>query len=617
MASRGKHIQLDHMYVADFETCDRHEPICDEIPDQRIWLAGWKNLDSKEKQYYNSLDGFMTSILSRGTNQNTEYAFHNLRFDGAFIVPWLLNNDFIFTHEKPKAGEFTMLLAQPNSWYSISIQVTKRRRVHIWDSTKLFPDSLENLPTIYGTPTQKVIEDQSFYTLRRPEGHKATEQEMVYFNNDLDVLEEVINAHISFHGLLFKKTQASQAFKAFEDHFPWWKKRFPPLDEDLDKDIRRGYWGGISYVNKDVQGQDLENINVYDINSSYPAQLAYKKMPYGPCQYTWHDRPPNMALFWVASANVTFTIKENKVPCIMSKGVLEGLPIIHDHWLSDSEGIVKLVFSCIDFKTFQDSYDFKVISWDWSHHFAWKVQREIKEYILKNNEEKVYYKKLAKKETTLSLINEYLARSQRAKINNNAFYGKFGEMIIKTSKTPYLDDENNTSYLADHEEIQKKPKRKYLPLAIATTAYGRQQLVMTANTLSNEFYYCDTDSIHFNANSEYKLKEASEQGLFKIDPTMLGAWDFEGHYDRARYLRSKCYYEQVNGQLADVTLAGLPADKHTGSRSKKRSCITWDNFHIGLVIKGGNGKLRTVRTKSGVKLIPADFTITEKTKFMY
>jgi len=617
MASRGKHIQLNHMYVADFETCDSHDPIGDEVPDQRVWLAGWKNLDSKEKQYYNSIDGFMTSILSRGTNQNTEYAFHNLRFDGSFIVPWLLNNNFNFTHEKPKAGEFTMLLAQPNSWYSITIQVTKRRRVHIWDSAKLFPDSLENLPTIYGTLTQKVIEDQSFYTLKRPEGHKATEQEMAYFNPDLDVLEEVINAHISFHGLLFKKTQASQAFKAFEDHFPWWKKRFPPLEDDLDKDMRKGYWGGISYVNKDIQGKDQKDINVYDINSSYPAQLAYKKMPYGPCQYTCHGKPPNMALFWVASAYVTFTIKENKVPCIMSKGVLEGLPIIHDHWLSDSEGIVKLVFSSIDFKTFQDSYNFEVISWDWSHHFAWKVQREIKEYILKNNEEKVHYKKLAKKETTLSLINEYLARSQRAKINNNSFYGKFGEMIIKMSKTPHIDEDDNIQYLADHEEVQKMAKRKYLPLAIATTAYGRQQLVMTANTLSNDFFYCDTDSIHFNAKAEYKLKQASEQGLFKIDSTLLGAWDFEGHYDRGRYLRSKCYYEQVIGETADVTLAGLPADKQTGSRSKIRSCITWENFHIGLVIPGGNGKLRTIRTKSGVKLVQADFTITEKTKFMY
>ncbi|NCC78976.1 MAG: hypothetical protein EOM07_05160 [Clostridia bacterium] len=617
MASRGKHVQLDHMFVADFETCDSYTAVS-SIPPQKVWLAGWRNLATGQTQTYNSLDGFMTSILSRGDNQNTEYAFHNLKFDGSFIVPWLLRNDFTVTQEKPQSGQFSVLIDNMNNWYTITIQVTKRRRVFIWDSLKLFPTALEYLPEIYGTPTQKLRESQEFYTRIREEQHIPDQEELSYFQNDLDVLFETLNAHIRFYGLQFKKTQASQAYKNFEDHFPWWKKRFPALSVDLDSEMRKAYWGGVSYANQDHAGNDMEDIDVYDINSSYPAQLAYQKMPYGPCQYTWKDKHPNMALFWVAKASVRFKLKPGKVPCIMKKGVVENRPITLDSWLTSSDGTVKLVFSCIDYRTFQDSYDFEVLSWDWSHHFAWKVQKEIQAFILKNNEEKVRYKDLAQTEEDLLLKNEYLARAQRAKINNNAFYGKFGEEIIKKGKTPYLvEATDDVHYVLDREEIQKEGKRKYLPLAIATTAYGRRQLVYTANVLGDHFYYCDTDSVHHGAEGRPLLEAAAERGLFEIHRTKLGAWKYEGHFDRGRYLRAKCYYEEAYGKDPEVTLAGLPADAHSGSRSKKRSCITWENFRMGLTIPGGNGRLRSVRTPTGNKLVPADFTITQHVKFTY
>jgi hypothetical protein len=39
------------------------------------------------------------------------------------------------------------------------------------------------------------------------------------------------------------------------------------------------------------------------------------------------------------------------------------------------------------------------------------------------------------------LGTEYNTKRNRAKIDNNAFYGKFGEEIIKEGKTPYLDED--------------------------------------------------------------------------------------------------------------------------------------------------------------------------------
>ena len=62
-----------------------------------------------------------------------------------------------------------------------------------------------------------------------------------------------------------------------------------------------------------------------------------------------------------------------------------------------------------------------------------------------------------------------------------------------------------------------------------------------------------------------------------------------------------------------ATVAGLPADKHSGQFSKKRSCLNWDNFHVGTVIpQEHTNKLRTLRTPSGNKLLPVAFEIKRK-----
>lgn len=606
MASRGKTAQLSQMNVADFETCDSDIPY-NETYLQRVWLAGYMNLESMKWVYFTNIDEFMTSILSRGQNINSEYAFHNIKFDGSYIIPWLFKNGFTVTQEKPGPKEFTVLIDDRNNWFSITIQVTAKRRVLLWDSLKLFPQPLAQLHQIYGTPTKKVAEDQDFYELKRPEGYIPDERELRYFEADLRVLAETLNAHIDFYGLQFKKTQASQAFNDFEKHFPCWKLRFPALDQETDQDIRKAYWGGISYANKLHQGKNIEDgIIVYDINSSYPYQLAYKRLPYGPAIKKWGEGiHPDMSKFWIAEAIVSFRLKPGKVPCIPSKALSEGKPIgVIDKWLDDSQGLVKMKFCNIDYQTIQQSYEFKVIRWKWSIHFAWKVQKEIQSFILHNNEIKVKHKALYNETGNLTDIT----KSNRAKITNNSFYGKFGEEIVKEGKTPH-EVGDDIQYLVDRYEVIREGKRKYLPVAIATTAWGRQQLITMANAVEDNLLYCDTDSIHMKEAGLPLVDSHIKDGTFKVSETELGDWKLEGRFDRGRYLRAKCYYEEIHGKTPEVTVAGLPVDKGTDPRRKIRSACSWEAFHIGLKVY--NCKLRTLRTPTGNKLVLTDFHITE------
>ena len=555
---------------------------------------------------------------------NTEYAFHNLKFDGSYIIPWLFLNGYQVSKTKPEPGEFSVLVDSRNAWYSITIQVTKRRKVLLWDTAKLFPMALEYLPSVYSTPTQKIREDSNFYERFRPEGYIGNEEEHQYLENDLQVLAETLNKHIELLTVRFKKTQASQAFYNFEQSFKAWKWRFPALNDSQDEAIRPAYWGGISYTPPDKAGLDHYEVGVYDINSSYPHKAAECKLPYGECQAEYGEgKHPDMSKFWVADALVTFKLKPNCLPCIPSKAVSEGLDPVFDKWLEHSglhedgsPSIVRMRFSCIDYQTIQMSYDFEVIHWVWSVHWAWKVHKEVAKFVHTNNDIKVKYSKLAKLETDENKKAEYNTMRNRAKTDNNSFYGKFGEDIEKEGKTPYFEEEDglyDISWKVDNFQVLSDDKRKYLPVAIAITAWGRQQLVVMANLLGEHFLYCDTDSIHYLKAGQWKIEKAIKDGLFEVHAEKLGAWKHEGDFIRGRYLRAKCYMEEKADGTIEATVAGLPADKHSGMGSKKRSCLNWDNFHIGHIVpKEQSNKLRTIRTRSGNKLIPVGFEIKEK-----
>ena len=624
MAPRGKTTQLNNMYVADFETCDSDEIYefnkfhNTYIYNQRVWLAGYKNLETMKSTYFNNLDDFMNDILARHDNVNREYAFHNLKFDGSYIIPWLFKNGYTVSQDKPTAKEFSVLVDKMNNWYNLTIQVTTKRRVTLWDSLKLFPTALEYLPNVYGTPTHKLQEGKEFYEFKRPEDHVPTKEELEYFENDLQVPAETLNKHIELYGLRFKKTQASQAFYEFTGMFPAWKWRFPPLEIKQDEAIRLAYWGGISHVPKIYRELDNYDVKVYDINSSYPDKAANNRLPYGPCLAEYGEgKPPDMSKFWVAEALVEFKLKEHHLPCIPRKSIVEGETLEMEKWVEDSKGIVKMRFCNIDYITIHESYDFKVYRWCWSMHWAWKVHKEIAKFVNHNNDIKVKYGKLAKKETDPEKKTEYNTMRNRAKINNNSFYGKFGEEVIKEGKTPYYELEEVT-WEVDRIEEQNERARKYLPVAIAITAWGRKQLVEAANILGEHFIYCDTDSIHFLSYGQTKLDKATKEGKFQVDSQKLGYWDFEGDYLRGRYLRSKCYMEEKHDGTIEATVAGLPADPHTGQGSKKRSCLNWDNFFIGHeVTKEESNKLQTLRTATGNKLLPTSFRINENDSSLF
>ena len=87
----------------------------------------------------------------------------------------------------------------------------------------------------------------------------------------------------------------------------------------------------------------------------------------------------------------------------------------------------------------------------------------------------------------------------------------------------------------------------------------------------------------------------------EVDPVKLGAWKNESTFTRAKFLHSKCYIEEMNGELK-VTVAGMPENCY--------SQVTYENFNEGASY---SGKLRPRHVAGGIVLEDCDFTIRKMT----
>lgn len=104
----------------------------------------------------------------------------------------------------------------------------------------------------------------------------------------------------------------------------------------------------------------------------------------------------------------------------------------------------------------------------------------------------------------------------------------------------------------------------------------------------------DTDSIHTLLPIEELTK------FCEIDDVELGKWKHESTFTRAKFIRQKCYLEEIDGEIK-ITCAGLPPRCY--------KYVEWDKFKTGFTC---GGKLMYTHVKGGVILKETTFTITEE-----
>lgn len=575
-------------YVADFET------ITDEA-DARVWawaVVEVGNIGAIE--YGNRIETFIDWLKS---HTGTAVYFHNLKFDGMYIVDWLLKHDWKhhLTGKNMEAGEFNSLISDMGQWYSLKLCIRgtgkHRQFITIYDSYKLLPYSVEDIANAFKLPMLKGEIDYNAY---REVGHELTDEEKDYIHNDVCIVAQALQE--MFNRGFEKMTIGSNALTYYKELMgkQTFERRFPP-PVTYDHDIRQSYRGGWTYVNPKFAGQDIDEGIVLDVNSLFPSQMRNRPMPFGvgvwfKGEYVYDEFYP----LYIQHFRCQFEIKEGYLPTYQ----------IHfnprfsstEYALSSEGEYVDMCMTSVDLKLFLEHYN--VYNLEWCS--GWKFQsfeHAFDDYIDFWTEQKIQ----AKKEGNAGLYTI-------AKLFLNSLYGKFATAPTVQSKNPILVDDVVKLQLGVKEE--RTPV--YLPVGTFITAYARDVTIRSAQKVYDRFLYADTDSLH--------LKGLEVPAELDVDDYKLGAWKHESTFHRARFLHAKCYIEEtyVEEHIDEATgkIELKPTNKVTdkwiikptiaGLPHKQHNQVTWENFHLGAVY---TGKLLPHTVEGGVVLKPVDFRI--------
>ena len=232
------------IYTADFETTTQKE-------DLRVWAWGVCEIGNYTNFIYNTdIDSFMKWCYDH--TPLTLY-FHNLKFDGEFILSYLLRNGFKYS-DKLYTKTFNTIISGMGQFYEITIcfyrNKTRSKIVKIYDSLKKLPFKVEKIAKDFNLPILKGSID---YKLKREKGHKLTDEEVDYLRNDVEIVARALKEQ--FDEKLTHLTIGSDSLHVYKKMITKRKfeKLFPVLDVEVDNNIRKAYRGGYTYTNKIFQ----------------------------------------------------------------------------------------------------------------------------------------------------------------------------------------------------------------------------------------------------------------------------------------------------------------------------------------------------------------------------
>lgn len=543
---------------ADFETTV-------DPNDARVWASCCVEIETlKTIHIGNSIDGFFEFLQDK----NTICYFHNLKFDGEFILAWLLKNGFTYSDE-PRDKTFSALITDGGVWYSLTVIFEKRnkkyKKVVFYDSLKKLPFKVATISKAFNLPDEKLVID---YKAPRPVGHELTEEERAYIVNDCRIVAGALK--IQLEQGLKRMTNASDALHSFKEsitlkHF---EKYFPVFPIELDKFIRKSYKGGYVYLNpihKNARG--IKGLT-FDVNSLYPSVMYEKLLPYGyPMFFEGEPEPSRDYPLFIVHLRCAFELKKNHLPTIQLKGNHAFIPT---EYLTSSNGdIVDLTLTSVDLDLFLEHYEVYDLEYIRGLKFRGRVGL-FKEYI-------DYWMNI--KETSTGAIR------QLAKLMLNSLYGKFATNPNGSKRIPELDEDEIVTFKYSDE----KREPVYTAMGSFITAYAREKTIRSGQALYDRFIYADTDSLHIVGHDI--------PDNLDIHPTKLGAWKHEATFTDSKFIRAKTYMETTD-EGTKVTCAGMP--------DNVKEKVTYENFKSGSTF---DGKLMPKRVRGGVVLVETTFTI--------
>lgn len=570
-------------FSCDFETTTL-------LDDCRVWAYGWMEIGNYDNYAIgNNIDEFMGWC----EKAQADCYFHNLKFDGSFIVNWLLKHGFKWD-KSGRARTFSTVISNMGQWYIIDIcyGYKGKNKLHtvIYDSLKKLPFPVKKIAKDFGLT---VLKGDIDYHKERPIGYEIDDEERGYIYNDIRIVAEALDTQ--FKQGLDRITAGSDSLKGFKSVITKkvFDKHFPTVSLDLDRNLRLAYRGGFTWLNEKHAGKTIYGGIVFDVNSLYPSVMYDKELPYGmPIFFDGEYEHDEEYPLFIQHVKCEFKLKDGHIPTIQIK---KNLSFRQNEYLKSSKGeVVDLYVTNMDWELINEHYDV----YDPEFMEGWKFRST-----------KGLFKDFIDKWTYIK-INSEGAIKLLAKLMLNSLYGKFASNPDITGKIPYLKDDGSLGFRLGDEEF-KEPV--YTPMGIFITSWARDLTIRTAQKCYDRIIYCDTDSIHLTG------LEIPEVIKDVVDPDRLGYWKYEGAFARGKYLRQKTYihdeymkrkekdgevkYGNCSEDEADVTMLTV---KCAGMPDRVKEKVYFRDFEVGF---SSSGKLKPKQVDGGVVLVDEQFTI--------
>jgi hypothetical protein len=554
--------------MADFETNVQEE-------DCRVWGWGLCDIEKAKTLWDVEIGGSIDDFIKRVSQVDSNTYFHNLGFDGIFIIYRLFKLGYQHTtHQYPRKGEFSTLISNMGAFYSISVTWMNGKRTEFRDSYKKLPMSVAAVAESYKMDMAKGDLD---YETNRPIGHVPTPKERYYIGTDVLIVSRALQIQLAEGAT--RLTVGSDALNEYKSivKSKVFRTKFPVLSDAIDREIRGAYRGGFTYVAERFKGKRLKRPGkVYDVNSLYPFIMYDRLLPYGePCYVEGAPEPNEQYPLYIANITFTATLKPNHIPVIQVKGSHRFTATEYQTEILDP---IQMMVSSVDLALWEKHYDLEIHAYDG----AWMFRAEtgmFNQYIDKWMEVK---------KTSEG------GRRALAKLFLNALYGKFATNPDITGKYPILDPETDAVKLVTGDPETRDPI--YTAMGVFITAYARSMTISAAQANYDIFAYCDTDSLHL-------LTDQHPEDLY-IDKDELGAWKHEYDFTEALFVRAKTYIEKKAWKGVpfivqhETHIAGLPV--------KVAKKLTMETLVPGARFAG---KLVPKRVPGGIVLTDVGFTV--------
>lgn len=639
-------------YAADFETT-----VYKGQERTDVWSSAFSELFSETEEV--TIHHTIKETYDYFSNMKEDVIayYHNLKFDGAFWLDFLINEMGYTTalsevqcgekkaekwidnkNMKPKTLKCS--ISSMGQWYTITIK-TNKNVIELRDSLKLLPFTLARIGKSFKLKHQKL--EMEYDGFRFP-GCDITDEEKAYIANDVLVLREALE--FMFSEGHDKLTIGACCLSEFVNGFGKedYDSIFPdiykiPIDESYGSPnageyVRKSYRGGWCYVVKAKRNEIKTNGTTADVNSLYPSMMSSEsgnRFPVGrPTFYNMKNSSDTMKKWWLNhilwNANTMqqyyfvrfktrFYLKHGKLPFIQIKNSFRfcGTDSLetsdyydkkegryYTQWYKPDE-TGKPVLTDTAVTLTMTMIDLKLML---EHYDV--VNFELLDFCCFNTEIGLFDDYMEKYKNIKQ--NSTGAMRELAKLFLNNLYGKMAASTDSSFKVPFIKPDGVIG-LRDVEANDKKPG--YIPIGSAITSYARNFTIRAAQQNyygidEPGFIYADTDSIHCD------LPPEALKGI-RVHPTDFCAWKLESCWDTAIFTRQKTYIEHITKENLEpidspyynVKCAGMPEScKKLFIKGMENNEYQLTDFKIGLVLPG---KLMPRRIKGGILLCETTF----------